>query len=266
MAAGNIWAYDPASGRTTLFRSPSGMASGIAFDADGGMVIAGGADFGARAVIGTDLSTGRSRFLAALYNGRPFNAPNDLVIASDGRIFFTDPRYFGHESIEQPVCGVYRIDLDGSVHLILADVCKPNGIDLSPDQKTLYVVEHDIRLLDRRIAEVPVRDMGEMRILAYDLEDGVPAQQQVIVDFGIEKGADGITIDAQGHIYAAVQSKTRPGIRVYRPDGVLTAQIDTPETPSNCTLVSRTHGSDLYITATHGLYRIATKIPPRPKA
>jgi hypothetical protein len=121
MAAGNIWAYNPTDGSTTLIRSPSGMASGIQFDAAGRMVIAGGADFGCRSIIRTDLKTGRSHILAGLYTGKHFNSPNDLVIDRNGRIYFTDPRYFGHEPIEQPVFGVYRIDPDGSVHLLLAD-------------------------------------------------------------------------------------------------------------------------------------------------
>jgi gluconolactonase len=261
MAAGNIWAFNPENGHTRIVRSPSGMASGIKFDALGRMVIAGGADFGCRAVIRTDLKSGRSHILAGLYNGRPFNAPNDLVIDRSGRIYFTDPRYFGHESIEQPVFGVYRIDSDASVSLILADVSRPNGIDLSPDQRTLYVVEHDIRILDRRIAPIPIRDYGEMRILAYDLANGTPSNQRVLVDFGQEKGADGITVDAAGHIYAAVQSASRPGVRVYTSRGDLIENIPTPETPSNATLSTRNGLTWLYITAGKSLYRIRTQIP-----
>lgn len=261
MAAGNIWAFDPESGKTHIVRSPSGMASGIKFDAMGRMVIAGGADFGCRSVVRTDLNTGRSHILAGLYNGRPFNAPNDLVIDRSGRIYFTDPRYFGHESIEQPLFGVYRIDPDGAVTLILADVSKPNGIDLSPDQLTLYVVEHDIRILDRRIAPIPIRDQGEMRILAYDLASGTPSNQRVLVDYGSEKGADGIAVDAHGNIYAAVQSRTHPGVRIYTPQGKLIESIPTPETPSNVTLSTHSDCTWLYITAGRSLYRIQTQIP-----
>ena len=263
MAAGNLWVFDPSTSATTMFRSPSGMASGIKFDDRGRMVVAGGADHGMRSIIRTDMESGRSNILAGSYNGRSFNAPNDLVIDRAGRIYFTDPRYFGHEPIEQPVFGVYRIDPDLSVRLLLADVSKPNGIDISPDGRTLYVVEHDIRILDRRMSDVPVRDMGEMRILAYDLApDGSASNQRAFIDYGSEKGADGIAIDAKGNVYAAVMSKDRPGVRVYNASGKELADIPTPETPSNCTLVPRPHGADLYITATTGLYRIATRIPP----
>ena len=266
MAAGNIWAYDPHDGSTALVRSPSGMASGIKFDRQGRMVIAGGADFGCRAIIRTDFQSGRSHIVAALYNGRPFNAPNDLVIDQAGRIYFTDPRYFGHESIEQPVFGVYRIDPDNSVHLVLANVSKPNGIDLSPDERTLYVVEHDIRILDRRIAAVPVRDMGEMRILAYDLDKGMPLNQRVLIDYGSEKGADGIAVDSLGNIYAAVQSQQRPSVRVYSARGDSLAEIGLPEAPSNLTLSNREGRTHLYITASKSLYRIATQVPARAPA
>jgi gluconolactonase len=261
MAAGNIWAYDPAGGRSQIFRSPSGMASGVKFDSQGRMVIAGGADFGCRSIIRTNLQSGRSHILAGLYNGRPFNAPNDLVIDRHGAIYFTDPRYFGHEPIEQPVFGVYRIDPDGGVHLILADISKPNGIDLSPDQNVLYVVEHDIRVLDRRYAPVPSRHIGDMRILAYDLEYGAASNQRVLVDYHGEKGADGIAVDLAGNIYAAVQSAERPGVRVYNSAGVQIAEMGVPEIPSNLTLVTRKGTTTLYITASKSLYRLSTQIP-----
>lgn len=110
MQAGHIWKYEPK------------------------------ADFGGRMLVRTDMQTGKSYIAAGLFNGRPFNSPNDPTIDRQGRVFFTDPRYVGHESVDQPVMGVYRLDTDGSVHLIAADVWKPNGIALSPDERTLYVV------------------------------------------------------------------------------------------------------------------------------
>jgi gluconolactonase len=259
MAAGNLWAFDPRRGHSRIVRSPSGMASGIQFDALGRMVVAAGADFGARAIIRTDMASGRSHYLAAHYNQRPLNSPNDLVIDSAGRIYFTDPRYFGHEPIEQPVFGVYRIDPDGRLSLLLADVSKPNGIALSPDEKTLYVVEHDIRILDRRIDSVPVRDSGDMRILAYELVDGRPRKQTVLVDFGPEKGADGITVDGSGNVYAAVQSPQNPGVRIYSAAGQQLDALEMPVPPSNLTLVNHDGRVCLYITAGGSLYRVATQ-------
>lgn len=264
MKAGNIWAYDPDTGKTSIFRSPSGMAAGIKFDREGRMVVAEGADFGGRAVLRTDPRTGKATILAGLYNGRPLNAPNDLDIDRQGRIYFTDPRYFGHESIDQPVNGVYRIDADGTVHLILADVARPNGIALSPDAKTLYVTELDSLTADLRVEKVPQRT-GAMHLLAYDLaQDGTASNRRVLVDYGNEIGADGIAVDARGNIYAAV-SGGRPGVHVYAPDGREISYIPVADEPTVTNLALATRGGQtfLYMTAKKSLYRIQTLIPPR---
>jgi gluconolactonase len=76
--AGHIWKYDPASGKTAIFRSPSGMSNGIKFDAHGNMIIAEGADYGGRRVIRTDMTTGKSYIIAAMFENRPLNSPNDI--------------------------------------------------------------------------------------------------------------------------------------------------------------------------------------------
>lgn len=141
--AGIIWSLNPQTGHSKVFRSPSGMSNGLAFDANGNLIACEGADFGGRRVTRTDMKTGKSVIIAGLYEGKPFNSPNDLVIDEKGRIYFTDPRYVGKEPVEQNLNGVYRIDNDNSVHLIAANVTKPNGIIISPDQKTLYVANGD---------------------------------------------------------------------------------------------------------------------------
>ena len=107
------------------------------------MVVAEGADFGGRRVTRTDMTTGKSTIIAGFYNSRPFNSPNDITIDEKDRIYFSDPRYLGHEPVDQPVMGVYRIDTDGSIHRIITDAGKPNGVAVSPNQKTLYVVSND---------------------------------------------------------------------------------------------------------------------------
>src|SRR2546427_4239784 len=124
------------------------MSNGIEFDEQGRMVVAEGAGFGGRRITRTDMKTGKAVILAGLYNGRPFNSPNDLVLDARGRIYFTDPRYSGYEPVEQPVQGVYRIDPDGRVSLVAANAGKPNGIAVSPDQATLYVASLDNGSLD----------------------------------------------------------------------------------------------------------------------
>ena len=124
------------------------MSNGIKFDATGNMIAAEGADYGGRRVIKTDMKTGKSYIIAGLYEGKPFNSPNDITIDEKGRIYFSDPRYLGHEPIDQPVQAVYRIDTDGSIHRIITDAGKRNGVCISPDQKTLYVVGNDNGLVE----------------------------------------------------------------------------------------------------------------------
>ena len=119
------------------------MSNGIKFDAHGDMIVAEGADFGGRRMTRTDMKTGKSYIIAGLYEGRPFNSPNDITIDKKGRIYFSDPRYMGYEGIDQPLVGVYRIDPDGSIHRIITDAGKANGVAVSPDQKTLYVVSNE---------------------------------------------------------------------------------------------------------------------------
>ncbi len=99
--AGHIWKFNPKTKKTTIFRSPSGMSNGIKFDAAGNMIICEGADYGGRRVIRTDMKTGKSYIIAGMYEGRPFNSPNDVTIDNKGRLYFSDPRYLGHEPIRR---------------------------------------------------------------------------------------------------------------------------------------------------------------------
>lgn len=255
--AGHIWKFDPATGKTSIFRSPSGMSNGIKFDASGNMIVAEGADYGGRRVTRTDMKTGKSYIIAGKFEGRPLNAPNDIAIDEKGRIYFSDPRYLGHESIDQPVMAVYRIDLDGSVHRIITDAGKPNGVAVSPDQKTLYVVSNDNGAtgLERLPADVPVRK-GNMALMAYDLAaDGSAKYRKTLVDYAPFDGPDGLTVDRQGNLYVAVRAENRPGIYVYSPDGKELAYIKT-EVPTNVGFGRGTDAKVLYITAGSSLFRI----------
>jgi gluconolactonase len=255
--AGHIWKLDPKTGRATVFRSPSGMSNGIKFDAEGNMIVAEGADFGGRRLIKTDMKTGKSYILAGLFEGKPFNSPNDITIDEKGRIYFSDPRYLGHEPIEQPVQAVYRVDPDGSVHRVITDAGKPNGVCISPDQKTLYVVVNDNGHfgIGQIPKDAPVRK-GMMALLAYDLHsDGTAKFRKVLVDYAPQDGPDGLVVDKQGNLYVAVRDETRPGIYVYSPEGKELGYIKT-ELPTNVCFGRGADSHTLYITAGHSLYRI----------
>ena len=256
MQAGHIMRYDPKTGETTVFRSPSGMSNGMKFDAQGRLVVAEGADFGGRRITRTDLETGKSDIIAGLYEGKPFNSPNDLTIDEQGRIYFTDPRYVGHEPVDQPVMGVYRIDTDGSVHLVVADSGKPNGIAVSLDQKTLYIGSNDSGSFKEMPDELPTC-MGRMALLAYALaSDGTATFREMLVDYAPEHGPDGFEVDVEGNLYVAVRDTTRFGICVYAPDGKELAYIKTPELPTNVAFGRGEASKMLYITAGGSLLRI----------
>lgn len=255
--AGFIWRHDPRSGETKIFRSPSGMSNGIKFDAHGNMIVAEGADFGGRRVTRTDMKTGKAYVIAGLFEGRPLNSPNDITIDERGRIYFSDPRYLGHEPIDQSMAAVYRIDLDGSLHRIITDAGKPNGVCVSPDQQTLYVVSNDNGStgIGRVGTEVPLRK-GQMALLAYDLhQDGSATFREVLVDYAPQDGPDGLVVDENGNLYVAVRDLTRPGIVVYTPEGKELAYIPT-EVPTNVGFGRGAARNILYITAGKSLYRI----------
>lgn len=261
MEAGHIWKFDPKTKKTSVFRSPSGMSNGIKFDAAGDMIIAEGADFGGRRLIKTDMKTGKSYILASHFEGRRLNSPNDITIDEKGRIYFSDPRYLGHESIEQAVQAVYRIDLDGKLHRIITDAGKPNGVCVSPDQKTLYVVSNDNGHtgIERFPKDAPARK-GLMALLAYDLAaDGSAKFRKMLVNYAPQDGPDGLCADVKGNLYVAVRDETRPGIYVYSPEGKELAYIKT-EIPTNVGFGRGDEAKTLYITAGKSLYRIGLNV------
>jgi gluconolactonase len=264
--AGHIWKFDPTTNKTTIFRSPSGMSNGIKFDAAGNMIVAEGADYGGRRVTRTDMKTGKSYIIAGLFEGRPLNSPNDITIDEKGRIYFSDPRYLGHEPIDQSIQSVYRIDTDGKLNRIITDAGKPNGVAISPDQKTLYVVSNDngstaIDRLTRGTATqadkviTPLRK-GFMALMAYDLSpEGNATFRKTLVDYAPYDGPDGLVVDKNGNLYVAVRAENRPGIYVYSPEGKELAYIKT-EVPTNVGFGRGTESKTLYITAGSSLYRI----------
>lgn len=259
---GVIRMYDPKTRQGRMFQSPSFGSNGLAFDAQGRMIAARAAAYGARAITRTDMTTNLSEVVAGLYNGRALNGPNDIAFDPSGRIYFTDPRYGGHEPIEQPVTGVYRIDPDGSVHRIISDLFNPNGLAISLDGKRLFVVEAD-GLNDPFPGDAPNRPpSGRVRLYVYDLAtDGTVSNRKMITDYAERKTqVDGIKTDRDGNLWVTEMSDN-PGIRVLTPSYKTLGFIKTPEIPINLTF-ARTDGVDwLYFTTPKRLYRIRVSIP-----
>src|SRR5438552_990494 len=266
-----IMRFNPKTKKTTVFSDDSGHANGLMFDAKGYLIACEGSDLGGRCVSRWDVKTGKRTVIADKYMGKHFNAPNDLCIDLKGRIYFTDPRYLGDEPRELEHRAVYRIDTDGSVEEITHDVAKPNGIDISPDQKTLYVVDHN-NGTDKIDPKGPTPKKGAMKLYAFPLgDDGkVNGKRTTLIDFGAEDGIDGMTQDVKGNLYLAVRSLKRPGVMVTDPKGKEIAFIPTGPSqpgakkpvglPSNCDFGIGKESKVLYITVDTSLYRIRLKV------
>ena len=261
---GHIWRYDPKAGQATIFRSPSGMSNGTKFDRDGNMLIATGADFGLRSLMKIDMKTGRSTIVAGLFEGKPFNALNDISIDEKGRIYFTDPRYLGHEPVQADGYAAYRVDPDGKVTRIATDCGKCNGILISPDQKTVYIVSNDNGFFAFENMKEGEKSLpGPHLLQAWDLSaDGTLSNRRVIRDYAKDRqpacsGPDGLIADADGNLYVAERCEHRPGIAVYSPQGKELAFISTgKELPTNVAFGRGDMANTLYITSGKSLYRL----------
>lgn len=255
MQVGHIWRYDPKTGKATIFRSPSGQSNGLEFDAVGRLVAVEGANGGGRRVTRTDMTTGRATALVLSFNGRAFNSPNDVTIDEKGRVWFTDPRYSGPEPIEQSVMGVYRIDENGTVALAIANAGKPNGVVMSPDQKTLYVASNDNGAMGPLPQGVTAQP-GRRAVLAYDIAvDGSATFRNVLVEWSAG-GPDGIAVDVAGNVWVAVASAQSPSVCAYAPTGTQLGCIAIPEVPSNVAFGRGSESRTLYVTARTSLYRV----------
>jgi gluconolactonase len=239
-------------GTTVVWKEPSQRANGMNFDARGRLLTccAGGPTYpgGARSVLRYE-HDGSVTNLASHYNDKRLNSPNDLCFDKQGRVYFTDPRYGDRSDIEQDCMAVYRIELDGSLTRVIDDMETPNGILISEDNRTLYLVDHN-------------PDPGGARtLLAYDIDsDGRCKRRGVLHDYGSGYGGDGMVLDVRGNIYLTAGDGDAAGVYIFAPDGEQLGFISTPEIAGNCTF----GGPDLrtlYIAASSSLYRIRLAIP-----
>lgn len=242
----------------STFRENSNQANGLYFEPDGSLLACEG---GAGRVTRTNMKSGEIKVLADSYNGFPLAAPNDLCCDAAGRIYFTS-RPGGEDPAKGNVNAVYRIDPDGKLTQLLKwpDIHMPNGIVISPDNRTLYLIEaHPDAERNRNI-------------LAFDLAaNGSLSNRRTLINFYPGRSGDGMCIDSQSNLYVAAGLNatrktsetldTRPGIHVVSPQGQLLAFMQTPEdTITNCTF----GGADLktlFVACGTKLISMRTTIP-----
>lgn len=235
-----------------VFRRPSGYtgsetrpkgshigSNGLTFDREGRLILA---EHGDRRVTRLEKS-GLITVLADRYDGKRLNSPNDVVVKSDGSIYFTDPPYglpgqLTDPAKELPYSGVYRI-VDGKVQLLAQDLPFPNGLAFSPDERYLYVASSD---------------NAKRLWMRYDVRaDGSLGAGSVFYDVAGETAAglpDGLKVDAAGNLFA-----TGPGgVVIISPAGRLLGRIEMPESPANVGWGD--DGRTLYMTARTSVYRV----------
>mgnify|MGYP001111840793 FL=1 len=233
-----------ADGRIEIFREPSNKANGNTLDRRGRILTC---EHATSRVTRTE-ADGRIVVLATHYDGKELNSPNDIVVAADGAIYFTDPTYGRMEFYgvlrEQELSfqGVYRIDVNGALTLLADDFAQPNGLCFSLDASRLFV-----------------NDTERQHIRVFNVaSDGKLTGGAVWAETrGKGRGApDGMKIDSRGNLYCCGPG----GIHVFNPSSDFLGVIPMPEHTANFTF-----GDDdlrsLYITASTSLYRKRVRVP-----
>ena len=258
-----------ADGSSQIFREPAGGANGLLFDHQGRLTVCEAAN---RRVTRTE-PDGSPTILAAAYEGKRFNSPNDLAIDSKDRIYFTDPRYGPRDTMEMRdaegklVEGVYRIDAPGQVHRIIThEVERPNGILVSPDDKHLFVADNNNNTIG-----------GARKLWRFNLNaDGTidPPSRKLIFDWKTSRGPDGFKMDTKNRLFVAAGLNQpnlpfetvepyRAGIYILSDDGNPLDFVAVPKDEvTNCAF----GGDDLktlYITGGSVLWSIRVSAPGR---
>ena len=232
------------TGQVSVFRQPAHNSNGNTRDRQGRLVTC---EHGSRRVTRTE-HDGRVTVLLDRFDGRRLNAPNDVVVASDGAVWFTDPgygimmNYEGERSAFELPRNVYRLDpATGAATVVAGDFDRPNGLCFSPDEALLYIVDtgepHHIRVFD----VLEGRRLANGRVFA-DMRPG---------------NADGIRTDRDGNLWAAAGwgGAGYDGVHIFAPDGALIGRVRLPETASNLCF-GGLKKNRLFITAGQSLYSL----------
>lgn len=224
-------------GELSVFREKSDKANGLCVTAKGEIVAC---QMAAGRVVAFSPDGKEMRVLADKYDGNRFNAPNDLVIDKQGGIYFTDPSFGAPMPLPQGKTGVYYIAPDGKVARLIDDIKLPNGVMLSPDEKTLYIIPTG----PAEMLAYPVPTPGKIGkgkvFCTLQGKDGKPGT-----------GGDGCAIDTKGNLYVT----SSLGIQVFDPEGKHLGTIAFPEQPANVKLGGKDRKT-LFVTARTSLYAV----------
>lgn len=239
--ASRLYRWTPETG-AQVWREPTGNANGNTLDRQGRLLTC---EHSGRRVSRTE-ADGTVKTLVDRYQGKKLNSPNDIVVKSNGVVYFTDPPYgIQPEEREQPCNGVYRVLPDGAIELLVDDFDRPNGLAFSPDESILYI-----------------DDSPRRHVRAFDVRpDGTLTNSRIIADMDHPQpgSPDGMKIDEAGHLYVTGAT----GVWVFQPNGELLGVVTTPERPANCAWGDADRKS-LYVTARTSVYRIRTKVAGLP--
>ncbi|MBS0208120.1 MAG: SMP-30/gluconolactonase/LRE family protein [Planctomycetes bacterium] len=243
--AGNVYFTDipaqrihkiDAQGKLSTFREESSKTNGLMVNGRNELL---GCEMLGR-IVAMPLDGKPLRVLASEYQGQPFNAPNDLVVDRAGGVYFTDPHFGRTGELPQKVTAVYYVDPAGKVSRLVDDLKAPNGVILSPDEKTLYVVPSG----QAEMMAYPVTEPGKLGPGRVHCTLKQPAGQS-------GKGGDGLTVDERGNLYIT----SGLGLQVFSPTGEALGIIAIPEVPANVTFAGP-EGKTLYVTARKSIYTV----------
>jgi gluconolactonase len=223
-------------GEISVFLEPSGHANGLMFK-DKDKLIVCQMD---GQVISINPGTKKITVLTGKYEGTRYNAPNDLVVDKTGGVYFTDPLFRAPQPLPQGKQAVYYRSADGKVKKLIDNLKAPNGIILSPDEKTLYVAP----TMQKDMWAYPVTTPGK-------LGEGRVFCELTQVEGKDNSGGDGVSIDSKGNLYIT----SALGIQVFNGEGKLLGIIEFPEQPANVTF-GGPEMKTLYVTARTSLYSV----------
>jgi gluconolactonase len=237
--------YDEASGAVAVFRNPANYSNGNAVDRQGRLVTC---EHGGRRVSRTE-HDGSTTVVADRFEGKRLNSPNDVVVRSDGSVWFTDPAYGidsdyeGHKAeSEIGACHVYRVDpQSGAVRIAADDFVRPNGIAFSPDERKLYVAD---------TGATHVKD-GPRHIRAFDVDEAGKLSNGSVFATCTSGLFDGFRFDVEGRLWTSAGD----GVHCYAPDGTLVGKVLVPEVVANV-VFGGPKRNRLYICGTTSLYAI----------